>query len=206
MLFRVPYVLSGKDSPPSTSDIEQEKKYCGSGANSGEGQTCELILGNSKFHFSWFWSVMSDPWKSALLVPADLVVFNVGSHYLFRNDSDAFERAKIEVSLLLAAMEASPITNFIFRTSTRVCRDCYDQSMVSLNENIVTMNAIITSAIRASRSKKVQIFNAWRDNSSCIYYDDHVHSSQLAYMQFTELAGLLCGAGETKSKRFQTLK
>ena len=141
------------------SDRDLEKAICGSGTNSSEGQTCHVTFGTIKLQFSWIWSVMSDQFQRALNQPADLIIFNVGSHYIF---SDAFSLSEVPELVATQAIELlnviakSDNQNFVFRTSTRVCADgAYRNHPAEvLNEMLMTVNDILVSVL--SDSDKVR--------------------------------------------------
>lgn len=173
---------------PQISNREYEKRLCGSGSNSADGGQCHFSYNGTTLHFYWAQSVYSRSVHSIISTPADLVILNVGSHYLFTHLDGAIEKISVEAKELLSAIETSPNRRFIFRTITRLCGDNEDST--SLNESFIKANKILVSVLAAS--PKITIFDAWTDESVCTIYEDNVHSSLLASAQFTELASLLC--------------
>ena len=80
-------MFQAKAAFTGVSDIghtrEKEKLICGGGNNSSEGQMCTFRIGTMRVNFYLIQSVMSETMSTVLNMPADLVVLNVGSHYVF---------------------------------------------------------------------------------------------------------------------------
>ena len=142
-----------------------------------EGQTCELP-GNVSF--VWSWGVASPLTMEAMRNPhADVVMVNVGSHYIFTQDANWEHRTIKEAGKLARAATRSPARVWL-RTSTRVCGDVYGQSSDRINDQLHVSNNILTQVFEKAG---VKVFDAWTPNASCAIYDDAVHSRRLAEAQ-----------------------
>ena len=163
---------SGQDAP----ELQHQKRVCGSGGTSPEGAHCELP-GNVSF--TWVWAVHNPVVIEALRAQADVVALNSGSHYVFENRSDYYERVQSELGGLVSAINESPARQVWFFTSTRTCDDYYGLSSAEMNHRIERVNAILVQTVRSKT--RARVFDAYDDDdASCDAFEDHVHSERLA--------------------------
>ena len=106
------------------SDRDKAKDLCGSGLDSGEGKSCQLEVNSVHLKFAWAQQVISQPLINLLTEPADLIILNVGSYYVFNPSyelSEVLDRVSAEAAELLDAINNSSNQRIIFRTATRLC-------------------------------------------------------------------------------------
>ena len=167
------FALSTRRAGGTTPAIEHEKEVCGSGKTSPEGSHCELPHNVS---FTWIWNVHDTLMQQTFLNDAsDVLVFNVGAHYVFTNQSGYLSRVNEELEDLIKTINAARARQIWFFTSTRTCADYYGLKTTEMNSRIVDINSVMTREIQ-SRTR-ARVFDAWTELATCAVFDDHVHSA-----------------------------
>ena len=152
---------------------------------------------NTNIIFSIAQSVYSESIQNQINIKADIKIINLNSRYIFQELPNRFNRSKIEVIKLSNAIQLSNHSNFWYFTSTRLCpmkSNLADRDRLTrYNLEIPIMNEIILSELIHVDQAKLKLFDAWNSNDElCHFYDDHVHSRDLARRQLTNWLTLEC--------------
>ena len=168
---------------------EEQKNFCGkSGANAFEGEVCRLYAGGTHIEFQWVWAVYNEIVENLLRSPDfDYILFNAGSHYIFTNVADKFDRAAQEADMLTSRTADISRQKLWYFTTTRLC----DQGMAEKEKEIETMNEVLQNKFFAAG---INIFDAWTSNDTCIAWDDHTHSERMARAHVMVWANRVCGS------------